>query len=1073
MKIMTIHVHTKKLIGILILIFLHASCYNVYSQSNHGGFPIIHNYHPKDYRAESQNWGIASNPDGIMFFANLSGVLEFDGINWKLVPLPQNSFVTSLACDNKGRILAGGAAEFGKLKMQSNGKYVFKSLFNHTEDFEKSSSYIWEITPIDSHGYFKTNETLFFFQDGTAKAIKKSRGNLIFKIRNNACLYDLSPDSGLYRLDKDRIIRCSPLSNLPNKRITGIFPYPDNKLLFYSEDEGFFTGNDLISDTTTLEFDINPLKNQIVARYLDKYVFSNGIQMQNGNYALGTVSGGVVIMDIQGNLLQIIDKSAGLQNETINVLFEDKNQILWLALDNGISSVNLNLPVSFWPQSKGFDGSILAITSFNNQLYIGTWQGIYKLKHFPAQFALSQQKHGSYFEKIHGLNTRVWDLKPFKTKNKTEGKLLAATSYGVFDFTIEPPRQITRGSVLFLHQSKKDKNKIIIGGEHGITVLNYLPESDSFSMAFHIDTIPNKEVIGIEEHPAGTYWITPRSGGIYKLNFINNKPYLEIFNQKNNLPDKYTQYPRVIGDHLMFFSSMGIYALSNNEFKEINQLIGHYIRYNFQIKHVSSTENHLWIQVMNKHNRTKLFFLLEIDKRARLRISFKPVRSMADMGVNVVYADPVDKSVWIGGDDALFLLKHPFNKYKKTKSSTLIRQIFIDHNAIEYSHIQNKSASVNTPIPRFSHDQKSISFEFASTSYLDPKANLYSCFLEGYDEHWSSWSHEPRKEYSNLTPGTYSFHVKSQDFLGFYTEPATFSFTITPPWYFTGWAFLTYLVVITLLITILIKMGNQRLLRTKLLLEETVKERTTEISEQRLLIELEKEKTDKLLRSILPAKIAQELKSKGSVKAQYYDLATIMFMDFKNFSKISQYINPLQLLAELDKSFGHFDEVIERHNLEKIKTIGDAYMCVGGLPVPNLTNPIDAILAAIEVLEFIRLAEKDQWLCDLRIGIHTGELVAGVIGKNRFAYDVWGEAVNTASRMESSGEAGKINISGETYEYVKDFFECEHRGILPAKHRDEFDMYFVKRIRKEFSADSLGKKPNELFFETMKQKFNS
>jgi class 3 adenylate cyclase len=178
-----------------------------------------------------------------------------------------------------------------------------------------------------------------------------------------------------------------------------------------------------------------------------------------------------------------------------------------------------------------------------------------------------------------------------------------------------------------------------------------------------------------------------------------------------------------------------------------------------------------------------------------------------------------------------------------------------------------------------------------------------------------------------------------------------------------------------------------------------------------------------------------------------------------------------ELISELDKCFIFFDEVCVRHNIEKIKTVGDSYMCAGGIPIINKTNPIDTILAAFEMIDFIEKNEAGstgmKW--KIRIGIHTGEIIAGVVGKTKFAYDIWGDTVNTANRMESSGEPNKINISGETYRYVKDLFECTYRGKVPAKHKGEIDMNFVERIKTEYSLDDAGKIPNKLFMEKYQQ----
>ncbi len=167
-----------------------------------------------------------------------------------------------------------------------------------------------------------------------------------------------------------------------------------------------------------------------------------------------------------------------------------------------------------------------------------------------------------------------------------------------------------------------------------------------------------------------------------------------------------------------------------------------------------------------------------------------------------------------------------------------------------------------------------------------------------------------------------------------------------------------------------------------------------------------------------------------------------------------------------------FDDITEKHNVEKIKTIGDSYMCAGGIPIRNKSNPIDTILAAIEIRRFMELLRDDklsrgETFWDIRIGVHSGDIIAGVVGKRKFAYDIWGDTVNIASRMESSGEPGKINISGWTYELVKDYFDCTYRGKIPAKNKGEIDMYFVDRIKSELSENGEGIVPNADFIKLL------
>jgi class 3 adenylate cyclase len=230
----------------------------------------------------------------------------------------------------------------------------------------------------------------------------------------------------------------------------------------------------------------------------------------------------------------------------------------------------------------------------------------------------------------------------------------------------------------------------------------------------------------------------------------------------------------------------------------------------------------------------------------------------------------------------------------------------------------------------------------------------------------------------------------------------------------------------------------------------------------------ERRKSEELLLNTLPRKIADELKQTGKVKPVYYQSASILFTDFKDFTKLAEQLTPEELVEELDYCFSSFDMIIEAHNLEKLKTIGDSYMCVGGIPTPNRTHAIDAVLAALQIQAFMgwRRQEKiqnNQPYWKIRIGIHSGPLLAGVIGKKKFTYDVWGDAVNIASRMESSSLPGASNISQSTFELVKDFFDCEYRGKIAVKNKGDVDMYFVNGIKKHLSFDPLGLLPNDDF----------
>ena len=218
------------------------------------------------------------------------------------------------------------------------------------------------------------------------------------------------------------------------------------------------------------------------------------------------------------------------------------------------------------------------------------------------------------------------------------------------------------------------------------------------------------------------------------------------------------------------------------------------------------------------------------------------------------------------------------------------------------------------------------------------------------------------------------------------------------------------------------------------------------------IIAAEKERSDGLLKNILPDETADELKEKGFVEAKRFDSVSVLFSDFKGFTKYSEQLSPEEVVKSIDFYFSKFDAIVEKHGLEKIKTIGDAYMCAGGLPFPTKDHTYKITLVALEIAEFVKdtmeVDASDKTNFDIRIGINTGSVVAGVVGTTKFAYDIWGDTVNVASRMESSGEVGKVNISENTYNLLKDYkeFEFEHRGAIEAKGKGKINMYFVNKV---------------------------
>jgi len=246
------------------------------------------------------------------------------------------------------------------------------------------------------------------------------------------------------------------------------------------------------------------------------------------------------------------------------------------------------------------------------------------------------------------------------------------------------------------------------------------------------------------------------------------------------------------------------------------------------------------------------------------------------------------------------------------------------------------------------------------------------------------------------------------------------------------------------------------------------------IKEAEHKIQEEKDKADKLLLNILPAETAEELKTKGKATPRFYRSASVLFADIQDFTKLAENLTPEELVHDLQSYFSRFDDAVSKYFVEKIKTMGDAFLCVGGIPMRNKSHPFDTVLVGLELQRIIKVIGKEREetgrrALQLRVGIHSGPIVAGVVGKQKMTYDIWGDTVNISKRIETACVAGMVNVSATTYDIIKDFFECEHRGKILAKHKGHIDMYFVHKIKPEFSENADGITPNNFFKQMLAQ----
>jgi len=1056
------------------------------------GTPFIRNYPPREYKAFSQNWSIVQDKKGVIYFANGDGVLEYDGVNWRLIRIKDNYTVSSLAIDENGVIYVGSIDEFGYLAPDRSGLMKYYSLTQNIPESNRDFGFIFNIL-------ITGKEELMFIS--SKRIFKLTQNDNKFKIKDfpyisniykvSDKIYSWDSKSGLNLFINDTVLDLKGGNFFSSKYIQAIFDYDAENLLVSTRDNGMFLINKIEADNYNKDLEIKPFPTQL-DEFLVKNKYQNSLKLKDGNFAFATSRAGTVIMDKKGNLVQLLNKGIGIYNDTHYYIFQDSEDAVWLALDNGISKAEINSPISFWNDATGLKGSVLSLVRHNDVLYAATWQGVFYMdvKGFNNEIK-SSNLDVLIFKPVRGITSTCWDFLKLRFTNRP-AILLAASTDGIFKIEKDTAILLFKDNTNKLHRINKRQDIILAGLESGASLIKFdtTGKEIEFEKPVYIDSI-NQRIISIGETKNGELWLGTQYNGVIYLKNHNlqsdslKNNYEAVFVRKyNNVIINGSVFINEYCGQLLFTCENGMFYFTENEkFKPYSYILNKILTDRGIITvFKQDRRGNLWLQGTLNSNGEKVLVCVErksASKKVFNTLSFKPIPKAE---VWNFYSEK-NGITWLCSDEGLYRYNSNISYYYQKEFNTLIRKVSLENDSmyfgghdINFRHPFNLTPDETETNPEINENNQiaygfnSVIFEYASLFFYDESQNRYRHYLEGFDKKWSEWGSENKKEYTNLPQGKYVFRVYSKNIFDKEGKEASFEFEILSPWYRSYWTYFLIIIIIGCLVYLSIKYSNKRLMEAKLRLENMVQERTSEIILQKRELEKEKEKSDRLLLNILPYKIAEELKENGFAKAKYYEKVSVMFADFTGFTQIAEKMEPEELIKELNKCFVYFDEVCVRHNIEKIKTVGDSYMCAGGVPIKNSTNPIDIILASLEIIDFIKKLQEEQekkgvtkW--HLRIGINTGEIIAGVVGKKKFAYDIWGDTVNTASRLETTSEPDKINISGSTYKYVKDFFECEYRGKVAAKHKGEVDMNFVYRIKPELSHDDLGFIPNIKFKE--------
>ncbi|MGC2662214.1 MAG: adenylate/guanylate cyclase domain-containing protein [Bryobacteraceae bacterium] len=996
--------------------------------SPEAGAFVFRTYSAKDYSASAQNWSAVQDRHGVMYFGNNGGILSYDSVHWKMIPLPNGLVAQSLALGPDGRVYVGGAGEFGYLETSPNGLSHFVSLLGRIPASDRDFQRVWDVIPRPEGIYFGAYDRIFRLNsNGSVKVFrpKDGRFNRIFPARDALYVYTLQ--DGFLRFEGGTLTPGPSARHFTEPTAVGACQSPVGDLIA--------SGRSLYKVTAS---SVEPFRTEMDA-YFNQHQIYTLFALRTGDIAVGTMSGGLVLLTPDGRLDRIVDKAAGAPSNGITSLYSDQQGGVWLTTDDsGLARFDPSL--TRFGVTQGIQGILSTIHRYNGSLYAGGNKGLYRLN-APGQKA-------AQFSLFNDVNELVAVMADYGAVS------FVGAQHGLYLLNGDKTQRILgneiSGQVWDLAKSRRDSHAIYTAGRDGVCLLRQTGESWKLANK----ASENEEFRTVSEDADGHVWATTLAD-IWRFDFSSQPPKGERFTEANGVPPSWKSVYEFNG-HAVFATSKGLltFASADRHFVPDTEAGMRFANGTHGVSLLSRDgDRNIWVTGEDYHGILK--------RQGNEQYVWQPM-PLLESGIQEVYAWTFDRDgvAWASG-----------------RSRDLFRwdtRIAVDPNrgfdlqietvkspSEEYGGIDTRPQG-----PALRYQENELTFAFVAPSFdeeppspnqqdngPEPQHVEYQYRLLGGGGsigQWSKWGLQTEKDLNNLWEHSYAFEVRARNPHGVMTQPAIFRFVVRPPWYRSWWAYLLYLATTVLAAWRLFRWRVRILQENNRRLEQTVAERTIEVRQQR-------DQNEALLLNILPKPVATELRANGIVTPMTFDDVTVCFTDFVGFTLSSENLPAETLVTALNQYFTAFDDIMGRYGLEKLKTIGDSYMFVSGLPERRSSHAVDAVLAALEMVEVVRKLSQPgapvNW--QVRVGLFTGPVIAGVVGVRKFAFDIWGNTVNFASRMESSGEAGRVNLSEATWNRVRRLIDCEERGPVKIKEGRVMEMYFAVGPRPELMTGEI------------------
>lgn len=805
------------------------------------GLPYIKNFNRDIYTAGSQNWDVGQDKNGFMYFANNGGILEFDGNNWQLYKVPNESVVRSVGIGNDNRIYAGAYNEVGYLERMTNGKLKYHSLVDLIPASYRNFNEIWRIFQTDFGIVFQSFTYVFILKKNKIQVLKPI-SNFGFSFYIGGKYYIVDRERGILLYKNGALTPLINDSQFSDTEIRFILPHKDNQLIIGTLNKGIFQFNGKT---------LSPWKTKVNQLLFTNQLFS-GVSLDDGNFAFGSIQDGIFISNSEGNILQHINRIKGLQNNTILSLFRDKSDNLWLGLDNGISYIEISSPITYLNYCYGIETGYASIV-YNNILYLGTNQGLFAKK-------LDQLNNYSEtdlkFRLIEGTEGQVWCLKVI------DNNLFCGHNNGVFLIGGFSSHKIStvRGGWNFM-QISTDKNKILCGTYSGLTLLEKSPGTrNNWRFIKKIPGFNESSKVVFEDNDKAV-WISHGYKGIYRLELtfnLDSVTNIRLFTKNDGLPEKLPYNLSEIDNTLLITTNNGIFTYDNITKKLTkSQKYNQFFQANSNISQIiPDPKGNLWYFA---DGRMGVYRLLEDGSYKEIFIPFLKFSPNLVPAFEHLY--PFDnKNVFIGIQNGFVHYDPSISKDYNSSFNTYIRKIRLLKQKSDsiYSYRGNKGQSESDIRKQFSipHRYNSLAFSFSAPFYEDPDKIEYRYRLVGYDDSWSLWDLRNFKEFTNLREGMYTFEVQAINLYKNTSVTDSFSFYIKPPFYRSKMAYAAYILLIVSIFVGNIIYFRRRIERArrreKLRHEKKMITREQEYKEESLQAEKEIEllKNEKLINEI-------------------------------------------------------------------------------------------------------------------------------------------------------------------------------------------------------------------------------